>query len=334
MNNKLKLLLLNLLVSLVIFSLIITLFVEQLSVDSLTQALSAISSISPRSYTLYGGALFLFFAFRSWRYALLLTLQGKQKHADNKRLLFYATVARGAMVDLMPFRTGEAGFIALLKSHCKLDVGSGTSVVIVASVLDFITLACISLVLFLSIIGGINSLIMIAVGVVAFVFLLKKSAFKKAHYALSQYAKKTEKKHTQRLLGFYTQLLNTMVYCLEKHAFYQLLALSFSHRFCRLLSLFILFNAIGFSFDSNHELFNYWQSLSIIVASETTGALPLPNALGFGLWESGGVAYSALISSLTGPVFVLLLSVHVCQKVIGTSLSIVALVLINLTAKK
>lgn len=328
-KGKVQSRLMGLFVTLAIFSLLYIGFKDQLSEISLEQVKALLVSIPVEVYFIYLSLLMLFFLLRSWRYQLLIE-QGENKSTFSKAKLFLTTIARGILVDLLPARSGEAGFIGILKYYCAVDFRTGLSVVLISILFDLVSLIIVAILVYLILVNQLllwGLFLFVVITAVVLVVVLDFSALvRKAIFIFNH--DQTTSSFFQSLGKLLEKLLKITAYTIRRKVLFKILSLSILMRIIRLLSLVVLLNAIlSYALLDENNLTGI-ELFATVTASEVSGSIPIPSFLGFGLWESGGVVMAQFIAKANSIILVALLSVHLFTKVVGSLVSGLALIVI------
>ena len=286
---------------------------------------------------------------RAYRYQLLIKVTGEQ-HVPTYPQMVLVTGIRNMVVDMLPARLGELGYVALLNRGYGVKLQHCVSSLTIAVALDFVALL---MVVFLVVvkqglgIGSESGIEGWAVGAFVMAFVLAIVALVGlfvitplvSRWCNTRFQNSIKK---QSILGKLLKLLDefsqSLLMVRQAGQRTQLVILSFLIRVLKYLGLFLLFRAVALpSFQVLAEL-PLEKIVSALIGGEIGASLPIPTFMSFGAYEAG----SAFVFQLLGvgeqaAVVVTMLCVHIWSQfmeyIIGTLL-LVTFILLNRRAKQ
>ncbi len=240
---------------------------------------------------------------RAYRYRLLLSLSG-EKNVPTVRQMWLVTGIRNMVVDLLPARLGELGYVALLNRGYGVKLEHCVSSLTISVAFDFVALLLVVLAIVGSQVLGvgvqgwaIGALIMSLI--VAGIAVLGLFAITPWFARLID-AKFSTKWNADSLLGKALDLLNKFTDSVQKvrHSGQTLkvLVVSVVIRALKYLGFFLLFKAVAApSFESLAAL-PTGHVIGALIGGEIGASLPVPTFMSFGAYEAGG----ALVFQLLG----------------------------------
>ncbi len=276
---------------------------------------------------------------RAMRYSLLI--RGAGAEAPGMGHMFLVTAFRSMMVDMLPARTGELAYAAMLNRAYRVPIPACLSSLGLAMVFDFVALALIIVLAIpaFALSGGFEpwlfgALIMavLAAGI-SVAGVLRVLPWMVAW--LSAGGGEGRLGRWRRALGSALGQLDDAVRQTRATGnLGRILGLSVLIRCCKYIGLFFLFLAVALpSFPELAEV-SRGSVFAAMVGAELGAALPIPAFMSFGTYEAGGTLVFTLLG-ISGPDALLtLLSVHIWSQAVDYSLGGLCLVLVILLVRR
>ena len=260
--------------------------------------------------------------FRAARYRLLLRVGGKNE-VPPMRHLYLVTLARNMLVDLLPGRAGELGYVALLKRGYRVDVDNGFSSLAISILLDVIALAAV---VFLAMapllidLMGLSPYIASAVGITVLLLVASWGWF----FFFPQFISHPLVLRLTRKWGwlqkptqFLQALAETISATRKAKCWGQLLVWSGLVRIGKYAGLYLLFQTVTHSMWPELAALSPWAILLTLILAEGAAALPLPAFMSFGPYEAGGTAALVMMGFEASEAAFTLLVVHIVSQAVG-----------------
>lgn len=256
--------------------------------------------------------------FRAYRYRLLLSMSGEPNVPTLKQMAL-VTGIRNMVVDMLPARLGELGYVGLLNRGYGVKLEHCGSSLAVSIAFDFIALlVVVFLIIAKQLLGGdvqgwalgaMISAVVLCVVALAGLFVLTP-------WANRFIAKNFSAKQESGLWFKLTELLNNFSDSLSavRNAgkTTQVIALSVIIRILKYAGMYMLFQAVaGPSFKELADL-PLEHTVGALIGGEIGASLPVPTFMSFGAYEAGGALVFQLLGvSNQAAAVVTLLSVHI-----------------------
>lgn len=310
---------LSILVSFLILTLMLKLFTSGLSDQERPNVFAALqASALPLLFAYL--ALYLFaLLIRARRYSLLLSMSGEHNVPNFKQMIM-VTGIRNMVVDLLPARLGELGYVALLNKGYNVKIEHCASSLAISIAFDFLALVVIVLLIMgKQLVGGgiegwaltamvsavilavIALLGLFTIGPMIVAWLDKR--FSSAPNSPSWFVK---------LIEFGNQFVASLSAVRNAGRTIEVLGLSVFIRILKYTGLYLLFRAVSEPSFANLAELPVEQVVSALIGGEVGASLPLPTFMSFGAYEAG----TALVFQLLGvanqaAAFVTMLAVHI-----------------------
>ncbi len=282
---------------------------------------SVLAALQATSLTLVAAYFVIYLTtlfFRAYRYRLLLSMSG-EPNVPTLRQMALVTGIRNMIVDMLPARLGELGYVGLLNRGYGVKLEHCASSLAVSIAFDFIALlVVVFLIIGKQLLGGdvqgwalgaMISAIVLCVIALAGLFVITPWA--------NKFIDKNFKAKSETGLWFkLTELLNNFAASLEavRNAgkTSQVVALSVMIRVLKYAGMYLLFQAVaGPSFAELAEL-PLEHTVGALIGGEIGASLPVPTFMSFGAYEAGGALVFQLLGvSNQAAAVVTLLSVHI-----------------------
>jgi len=290
-------------VSFAILGLLLQMFTSGLADQERPSVLAALLATSldlvAAYLVLYIVALFI----RAYRYRLLLSMSGEQ-NVPNMRQMALVTGIRNMVVDMLPARLGELGYVGLLNRGYGVKLQHCVSSLTIAVAFDFVALLGVVLLIIAKQVAGsgvegwavgalLSAFVLSVIAIVGlFVITPRFSSWINRRFARMSGANSMGAKLI-RLLDDFSQSLNAVRSAGQTG---QIFVLSLLIRLLKYLSLYCLFRAVAVpSFQALAEL-PVEQVISALIGGEVGASLPIPTFMSFGVYEAG----TTLIFQLLG----------------------------------
>jgi len=248
---------------------------------------------------LYIIALFI----RAYRYRLLIRLSGEPNVPTLKQMAL-VTGVRNMVVDMLPARLGELGYVGLLNRGYGVKLPHCVSSLTISVAFDFIALLVVVLLVILKqmlgtgvegwAVGALLSAFVLSVIAITGLFIITPtvSNWLNDRFGTSAQDESIKAKGLRLLADFSTSLETVRA----SGQAMQITALSVVIRLLKYLSLYLLFRAVAVpGFESLANL-PVEQVVSALIGGEIGASLPIPTFMSFGAYEAG----STLIFHLLG----------------------------------
>jgi uncharacterized membrane protein YbhN (UPF0104 family) len=215
--------------------------------------------------------------------------------------IFFVSMVRNMLVDLLPARSGELFYIVMMNRGYRIPGNLCVSSLTISFVFDLIALVCITLILALwqLLAGDLHGQVLVALIVVAVIagiisvllFAGMAPAVILTRKLLGQHA---EKKVFVWLLSFLENVNEAIALARRGGLLLQVFLLSMAVRFIKYAALYILFKGVvEASFPILNEATPV-QVLFALVGGEAGASLAIPTFMGFGTYEASSAFTLAL----------------------------------------
>ncbi len=304
-------------VSFITLSLLIILVSSGHSPAERPQILELLFNTAWSGVFLYLGLHIIAIFVRAVRYRILLTASGETSTPGLGHMIL-VTGFRNMMVDLLPARLGELGYVALLNRGYQVSIAACLSSLAIAVVFDFLGLMIIILLVILAHLFGsgvdqwlwgtfLLALTAVCVAVICLFTLLPW--FNQKFEKLS--TTRPEIKFLVKLSILIAQLDQAVQTTRKSGALLRVLLLSIVVRCLKYLSIFVLFLAVaGPSVPALANVLPI-KIFAAILGAEIGASLPIPTFMGFGTYEAGGTLVFSLLGVSEQLGLLVLLGVHI-----------------------
>lgn len=260
---------------------------------------------------------------RAYRYRLLIQLSGEE-NVPTVRQMWLVTGIRNMMVDMLPARLGELGYVAILNRGYGVRLEHCVSSLAISVAFDFVALLVVVLAVVMSqlLTVGVQGW---ALGVMLMAVIISAIAvmglFAIAPWFTNQMNRsfasrwKPESKFGQAL-----ELLNkfsqSLVQVRDSGQTLKVLGVSVVIRILKYLGFYLLFTAVAVpSFESLASLPTA-HVIGALIGGEVGASLPVPTFMSFGAYEAGGLLIFKLLGVTDqAAAAVTLLCVHIWSQV-------------------
>lgn len=328
-------------VSFAILALLLQMFTSGLADEQRPSVFGALQATSLSLVAAFVGLMFVSLFVRAYRYRLLLQLSGED-NVPSLRQMALVTGIRNMVVDMLPARLGELGYVGLLNKGYGVKLQHCMSSLTIAVAFDFVALLAIVI-----IIVGMQAM---GDGVAGWAIAATLSAFVLAIVALmglfliTPIASKWLAVHVParsegslwaKVLDFLENFVASLAEVRSAGKTQVLVALSVVIRVLKYFSFFLLFEAVARpSFPELAEIPTP-QVIGALIGGEVGASLPIPTFMSFGAYEAG----TSLVFSLLGvadqaQAFVTMLCVHIWSQLMEYILGGILLVTFLLIKKR
>lgn len=264
--------------------------------------------------------------FRSIRYRVLLRSSLPDAVPGPGRMLMI-TFVRNMLVDSLPGRIGELGYVALLNMSTRVGVAEALMSLAVSFAFDLIALAAIVL-LFLGAGALVQANASSMLPFAALLLLIAAAGWAAVFKGLAAVLPLLRRLGGRRF-ALWRQFLELLartdtairtVRRQEKIA--TIMGLSLAVRVCKYTGMYACFLAVAGGAFPEMARAKPWRVLTAQLFSEAGSSLPLPTLMGFGSYEAGGTAAWALFGFNAAQAVLVVLLVHICSQLMDYSLGI------------
>lgn len=281
---------------------------------------------------------------RAYRYRLLLVMSGEQ-HVPSLKQMSLVTGIRNMIVDMLPARIGELGYVGLLNRGYGVKLQHCVSSLTISVAFDFVALLFVVLLIMAKQLSG-GSIEGWALGALLMAFLISAIAILGLFVITPIFAKRLSAKYSPdldqdsrraKLIKLIEDFGDSITAVREADKTGQVLALSIVIRLLKYLGFYLLFRAVSVPNFPDLASLPVEQVVSGLIGGEVGASLPIPSFMSFGAYEAGGALILQLLGVANGAaVVVTLLCIHIWSQfmeyVIGGAL-LALFLLINKRAK-
>ncbi len=264
---------------------------------------------------------------RAYRYRMLIDMSGEE-NVPTLRQMALVTGVRNMVVDMLPARLGELGYVGLLNRGYGVKLQHCVSSLTVSVAFDFVALLVIVIMLLAKQFAGAE-VAGWAIGALATAFVLSAIAFAGLflftpwfnRWVARAFPAKQEDSLWAKLLKLLDDFCDSLASVRAAGKTGQVLLLSVLIRLLKYFSFYLLFIAVAKpSFPALAELPTE-QIVSALIGGEIGASLPIPTFMSFGAYEAG----SALVFNLLGiadqaQAVVTMLCVHIWSQLMDYTL--------------
>ncbi len=305
-----------------ILALLLQFFTSGVSDSQRPAVLPLLKSTSISLFTAYLALYVVSLFVRAYRYRLLISLAGESS-LPSMRQMMLVTGIRNMVVDMLPARIGELGYVGLLNRGYGVKLQHCISSLSLSVALDFIALFAIVVAIVVSqFLGGAVSSWAVAALFVAillvclawaglFLFLPWFVPFLSRRY--SESTRPTLVKGLQLLIDFNNSLQS--VY--RSGRALKVIAWSILIRLLKYSGFYLLFLAVTKANFPELAALPVNQVISALIGGEVAASLPIPAFMSFGVYEAGSVlVFKMLGVAELGTVLIVMLCVHILSQLI------------------
>lgn len=284
---------------------------------------------------------------RAYRYRLLIRMTGEPNLPSFSQMVI-VTGIRNMVVDMLPARLGELGYVAILNRGYGVKLQHCISSLTIAVALDFVALLIVALLIVIKQMIGVDTnletwavaalLMAFVIAVIALVGLFIVTPLVSGWMNSRFQDRVTKDSIFDKLLKLLHEFSQSLLTVRKAGKATQLVMLSILIRILKYFGLFLLFRAVALPSFQLLAALPVEQVVSALIGGEVGSSLPIPTFMGFGAYEAG----SALVFHLLGvgeqaAVVVTMLCVHIwsqCMEYIIGGAFLVCFVLLRRRANK
>ena len=276
---------------------------------------------------------------RAYRYRLLLVMSGEQ-NVPSFRQMSMVTGIRNMIVDMLPARIGELGYVGLLNRGYGVKLQHCVSSLTISVAFDFVALLFVVLLILGkqlsdgSIEGWAMGALLMAliVSAIAIIGLFVITPIVAKWLSTKYLTKLDETSRMAKLITLIQDFGNSITAVREAGKTPQVLGLSIVIRLLKYFGFYLLFRAVSVPNFPDLASLPVEQVVSGLIGGEVGASLPIPTFMSFGAYEAGGALILQLLGVANGAaVVVTLLCVHIWSQfmeyVIGGALLALFLIL-------
>ena len=268
----------------------------------------------------YFGVYFLNVLVRAHRYRRLISLSGEPKVPSMKSMLL-VTGIRNMVVDLLPARLGELGYVGLLNRAYGVKLQHCLSSLSLTIALDFIALLLIVVAIVCVQVFSDGASVW-AVGALFFALFLAVFALVGLFLILPWFvnlcsSRKPSNRFLRRSYFLIRDLNQSLQDVYRSGQAWSLIAWSLLIRVLKYLGFYLLFLAVTKNSFPELAVLPIDHVLSALIGGEVAASLPVPALMGFGVYEAGSVlVFKMLGVGEIGIVLIVMLCVHLLSQVL------------------
>lgn len=334
-------------VSFAILALLLNMVTVGVPDDQRPSILATLQSTLPHLVVIYFLTLIVGLLLRAYRYRTLIKMGGEEAVPTYGQMVL-VTGIRNMVVDMLPARLGELGYVALLNRGYKVKLQHCVSSLTIAIALDFI--AILVVVFFVIVkqfvgigsdtgiqgwaVGALSMAFTLAVVALAGLFLLTPMI---SQWLNARFAEKSGDSLFAKALELLDDFCQSLLSVRKAGQSLNLIGVSVLIRVFKYLGLFLLFRAVTLASFPELAALPVEKVISALIGGEIGASLPIPTFMSFGAYEAG----SALVFQLLGvadqaAAVISMLCVHIWSQfmeyLIG-GLFLVGFILLNRRAK-
>lgn len=306
-------------ISFAILALLLQMFTTGLPEGDRPTVLSVLQATSIGFVFAFLGLYVVSLLARAYRYRLLIILGGEQ-NAPSLRQMILVTGIRNMVVDMLPARLGELGYVGLLNRGYGVKLQHCVSSLSISIALDFIALLVVVIFIVVKQTLG-DGLTGWAIGALVMAFLLSVIAVLGLFFITPWFTKSIviyrpnwlEEGHWRAsLLNLLQDFNQSLQAVLSSGKASLVVSLSVLIRVLKYLGFYLLFQAVAVNSFPELAGLPVEHIVSALIGGEIGSSLPIPAFMSFGVYEAG----STLIFQLLGvgdqlATFVTMLCVHI-----------------------
>ena len=305
-------------VSFAILALLLQLVNSGLSDLERPSVLAALQATSLSLVLAYFVLYLITLVIRAIRYRLLLSMSGEPNVPTLKQMAL-VTGIRNMVVDMLPARLGELGYVGLLNKGYGVKLEHCGSSLAVSIAFDFIALlVVVFLIIAKQLVGGdvqgwalgaMISAIVLCLVALAGLFILTPWANR---FIAKNYPANKETGLWYKLTELLSNFSESLIAVRSAGKTSQVVALSVVIRILKYAGMYLLFQAVaGPSFQELADL-PLEHTVGALIGGEIGASLPVPTFMSFGAYEAGGALVFQLLGvSNQAAAVVTMLAVHI-----------------------
>jgi len=311
-------------ISFAILALLLNMFTTGLPDGDRPTILSVLKATSLSFVVGFLGLYFVSLFVRAYRYRVLISLTG-EPNVPSMRQMILVTGIRNMVVDMLPARLGELGYVGLLNRGYGVKLQHCVSSLSISIALDFLALFVVVVFIVVKQVLG-EGLTGWAMGALIVAAILSAVAILGLFLITPWFVKTvsawrpewfTQENWRAKLLNLLQDFNLSLQTVLSSGKARLVISISVLIRILKYLGFYLLFQAVAInSFPELAEL-PVEHIISALIGGEIGSSLPIPAFMSFGVYEAG----SALIFQLLGvgdqaATFITMLCVHIWSQAI------------------
>ena len=263
---------------------------------------------------LLGGVL------RAWRFALLLRAD-RRTPTPGFAFLWWVTLARNMLVDLVPARAGELAYVLFLNRGPRVSLPACFSSLGLSLVFDILALLLLALLLLAG--APAANLPWGALLVAALLTGLAWAVYLGARHPARWLARRAERSPAPWRARVWRGLSETFASLARIRAagvFWPVLGLSLGLRGVKYGGLYLLFLAVTWHDWPAFAGAELWQVLTAFVAAEAAASLPVPAFMSFGTYEAGALGAWVALGFPAATAMGVMFAVHLISQAVDYTL--------------
>ncbi len=240
--------------------------------------------------------------FRAYRYRLLIHLSGEQ-NVPTVGQMWLVTGVRNMVVDMLPARIGELGYVALLNRGYGVKLEHCVSSLTISVAFDFVALFIVALAIVGSqmigegiqgwAVGAMFMAIVVSAIAVLGLFSITPWVTRKVSQRVTN--KQQSKLWVRQALDLLERFSSSLEQVRDSGKTMTVLAVSVVIRVLKYLGFFLLFQAVAVpSFESLASL-PTGHVVGALIGGEVGASMPIPTFMSFGAYEAGGLLVFQLL---------------------------------------
>jgi len=253
---------------------------------------------------------------RALRYHLFLRAEGGER-LPSRGFIFLVTLVRNMLVDLVPARIGELGYVIMLNRGYQVPATACLSSLGLSVIFDVVALVAVMAVLLAlsrDLTVGLQMPALVGAIVVALGFTLYFGAALMARICI-RIAQWFEAGWWHRAAGFIGRIFESVHRVRHARVLTQVLLYSFSIRVFTYGGLYLLFLAVTWNNYPELVAAPLWQIVTAFIGAEAAASLPVPAFMSFGTYEAGGLAALTLLGFAPVLSITIMFAVHLLSQI-------------------
>jgi hypothetical protein len=267
---------------------------------------------------------------RAWRYRVLLAAGGARTLPGFGHL-YLVTQTRNMLVDLLPGRLGELGYVAMLNRGYRIEAGNCFASMGISFLFDLLALLVILGAILLNALlrtaghGTVTGVFcaLAVVSLLGFVFVFRGLRF--AARLAFQLLPAGRSRAVDALTGFLTRLADAVDAVRRARVLGRVLTLSLLVRGIKYTGLICAFHAVAARGVPSLANLPAGALLGALIGAEAAASLPVPAFMSFGTYEAGGMLILTLFGATAAASRLVMLGLHIWTQMIDYALGGLAL---------
>jgi len=253
---------------------------------------------------------------RALRYRLFLRAEGGER-LPSRGFIFLVTLVRNMLVDLVPARIGELGYVVMLNRGYRVPATACFSSLGLSVIFDVVALVAVMAVLLalsrdLTVGLQMPSLVGAIVVAVGFAIYLGAALVARGCNRIAQWF---EAGWWHRAAGFVARIFESVHRVRRARVLNQVLLYSLGIRVFKYGGLYLLFLAVTWSSYPELAAAPLWQIVTAFIGAEAAASLPVPAFMSFGTYEAGGLAALTLLGFAPVLSITVMFAVHLLSQI-------------------